>query len=533
MLQGEVDYANKKPVKDYTLTNGIIFSIRDVGYQPQWIRPNTIDATERALAELSQVLTTSCVPDRLSTTKAATVSGLSGITSQPIAAADIPNGWTTKRLILMLYTQTEYLDGTRGVEIIQAYSEHADQTFKNTYDDNMLFYINTVTTILITTHPVTGEEKYNLMGTYTVHGDNDTISSISDKCLSRPNDIYTQILANSSNAALDNYGYTNDGYGINKPLKTAHTGELGSRIPHLSNTVHTSPVHSVSETVSKYLTAANATSFGSSVTDIVDEAISTTATPTPNTVLFIRALSSVLGGFLAPTKFSWNTLKLITPNIVNNIIQGPAEIGVIKNTHMVSDATVLDSDITQDKLQPTIENIKAQLISTTMIGIAAECAITRYTVTISNNWLSATPQVFITDAGTFLPANMLPFLTGMLKDKIENVLWPVIGSNGLMDIKVTIHGCVTDTTLLLSVNNGPEILYRDATFASNTYTPLINSSLGRSYLTEEYANVIGAIQDIKEAFMANQVQSTRQPFNMGIPHNMSTGGFLNIHGNYN
>lgn len=523
MFQGEVDYTNKKTVKNYTLTNGILFPVRVAGYQTPWIRPITIDSTERALNELSQVLTASYAPDILSVTKAATISGLSGVASTPIGQADIPNGWTNTRLILVLYTQIEYNDGTRGVEIVQAYSEHADQTYKNTYDDNMLFYINTVTTILITTHPVTGVENYNLVGTYTVHSDNDTNTTLKDKCLSRPNDIYTQILANSSNIALDNYGYLNDGYSLTPTLKTAYTGELGSRIPHLSNTVHTSPMHSVSETVSKYLAAANTTSYSVSLTDVIDEAISTTATPTPNTVLFIRALSTVLGGFLSPTKFSWNTLKMITPSIANNITQGPSEIGVVKNTYATSDATILDSNITQDKLQPTIENIKAQLISTTMLGIAAECAITRYTVTIANNWLSTTPQVFITDAGTFLPAKMLPFLTDMLKSRIENVLWPVVCSNGLIDIKVTIHGCVTDTTLLISINNGPEILYRDAAFASSTYTPLINSSLGRSYLTEEFGNVITAIQDIKTAYLNNQ--SNNQPFN--------AGGFLNIHGNYN
>ena len=52
---------------------------------------------------------------------------------------------------------------------------------------------------------------------------------------------------------------------------------------------------------------------------------------------------------------------------------------------------------------------------------------------------------------------------------------------------------ITDSTINISINGQPEMIFRFPTFADSTYLPVISDKINRDNVVEEFQNLISAV----------------------------------------
>lgn len=481
-----LSFGTNGPVK---ISKILLFTTR-TDYQQPWQRTYSIEATQGTVNKFQDILYNRGNNSKLSPVATASlIPEIVNIQNKPTGAAEIPNGWQTERLRFMIIAETTGMSGTKRVSYIQGFTEFSDVTNSGLIDPNMVFFINSITN---TTHTidqvynriiVTPTSTFNVVsdifgGTRYQRGDIYDLPK-----LARPKDII------ENNMTLEMH-HPSDGRIING------SGGMGQNSAATTSRMNNDPLQYFSRLFNAFVDGKNVSTYTNNPIDVLQNAadcndvMESTLLEQP----IIKAIHNVTGE-ISPTTFTMNVLLSIDPSI------NPNDIVVVKNDYTPRpEAQHLDQSIfnaltygsdTADTLNPTAENLKAVTICHSINGMMLECLITRASISMTN--MGGENLVIISDVNSFIPDIDLIWWTNKLQSRIANILMPKITDGGLtmIDAHVT-TGITSDTSLTISVNNGPVYLYRFPTYADSLYTPTVTNSDNKALLTEGFQTLADA-----------------------------------------
>lgn len=390
----------------------------------------------------------------------------------------IPNGWETERMMFLLECEHQ-INGLTVVSYIQGFTEFHDPSYRDSIDENMLFYINSISQITKSYNPVTGQlniNPYNMFniirdisGKVTYEVERNNLKTI------RPNDILSGLYLDMK--------YNTEGERI-----TNINNEISPLNVFSSKRTNNNPMEYISSTLNHYREAKinSGTSWSTTALNVVSDSIRFSKEYELTEHPFLMAIKD-LTGILVPTEFTLNTLMSLDEHIVSKIKKFNRDI--LPSQRDLS--TILDSDITQDTLQPTMENLKANFLATTIPSLMIECLIYQCDISISNT--TNEPVVYITNPMSLIgDIDMITFIE-KLQIKIKNIILPKLTEKNQLHVEAFIHAnIIGDISISLGLNGIPPTLYRFPTFADSLYSPVITNQLQSEQVVNDFSNMLDA-----------------------------------------
>ena len=387
--------------------------------------------------------------------------------------AQIQNGWHTERLRFIMEIEQE-LNGMLLVSYFQGYTEHSEMSYTGAHDPNMPFYINSVTNVTKMMDPVTNQMIVRPHSVYNVITDQyggtryEQEFGDDDNRLIRPVD-----LINNLDSA--------DMYGELSGTVNSLTGSLTTKVQTSKRSNH-DPLAYLTNTVNAFIEGKSMTDLSSNgTTDVYKSSTVLLREASLNALPFIHALHNITGE-VTPTTFTLGMLEGMFP-YASTVTFRPQGDTLIRTN------TIMDTDDTEELYKPNIETMVATTIVHSINSIMTDNLLSIVSLTASN----ATGEDFV----EVFPAQSLIEGIDTLKyenavlAKVRNVLLPEVTRNGMLIVSFTvISDLLGDTTVTVSVNNGPAIPYRLPTFADSLYAPVVTSSAKAAILTEDLGNVL-------------------------------------------
>lgn len=466
-----------------TITHLSMYTTRH-DYKAPYQRTYSINATAGVVNKFQNIVQERGTNTRLNPIAVSSlIPEITTISTLPTGQAGIVNGWDTERFRFIMVVEANTMNGTKRISFIQGFTEFSDATASGLIDPNMVFYINSVTNVQQTIDTVNNRilsvptSTFNVITDMFGNARYQQVDPYSLPKLVRPRDIVENTMSLSSHD-------TQAGRIVNA------SGTLGQNKPIASNRVNNDPLQYFSKLYNSFVQGKNAT-LGSAA-DIVEVLENTCdiheiLEPSISAQPFFDAIHKITGE-IVPSSFTMNILLALDPNVTNL----PPQIfyrdnnGINMGPQNLPD--LMDSSDTADTLNPTAENLKAVTICNSLNGMMLECLITRLSVSMTNSF--GENAVIISDVNSFIPNVDLIMWTNKLRDRIENILFPNITDNGLTRVDVhAMTDVMKETTISISINGGPQYLYRFPTFADSLYTPVVTDTDNKDMLTEGFTTL--------------------------------------------
>lgn len=447
-------------------------------YRDTYQRGYNIEATPTSLAKLEAVFNQTGVSANhtiSNMTIANTMPEIMKLSPTVNNAIHIPNGWGTQRILFLMEVESQ-VSGSLLSTYIQGYTEYYDPTLTGNIDPNMTFFINSMTNVMRMHDPISNQIISRPMGTYNVITDlaggrkfDEIEGPGSDMKLARPNDVLQDIM----------FG---DMYGENNSINSTSDVSGNSNV---SDRANNDPLKYFTRTLNSYIDAKNDAGVGNDVTDVLRTAVNSTGEGNVLESAFIYELHSRYNNSSTPP-------STFTLNMLNGIDPNTAEVSTIV-THDLSPGTitVLDTADTEEMYQPTQETLIATNIANTISGMLVENLLTKVTLSITNQ--TGTNVTIPTNADSFIEGVDLTSYLGRLVSNVNNVLMPEITHSGLLIVSAHVDSdLMTDTTISISINYGPEVVFRLPTFADSMFTPVVTNAANKLALVDGFNNVLDA-----------------------------------------
>jgi len=414
----------------------------------------------------------------------------------PTGKSNIVNGWGTKRFRFIMTTESE-LNGTTIVSYIQGYTEYYDVSLSGLLDPNMKYYINSIVNITRIIDPVSGGVIVRPQNSFNVIIDHDGNSRVE----STYNDPYSLPFENNSIMPQNNVDLklirptdiadsikNKSLYEDDNVMVHNHAGDVDGSSAIVSNRRNNDPISHFTSTINSFITAKSTAANSYEQSDILKTAAIQSAESQIINTPFISALYSVTG-IPEPYSFTERELDMIDPNVKAYIPD--------QNTRLanVDDSTFLDTMYTEDLYKQNIETIIAVTVGESINSAIIENMLTKIAFSTTN--ISGLPTTIIDDFNSFIEGvDMIPYVN-KIKAKIDNILMPEISQNGLILIDLhVVANLLGDTTIEISVNNNPPIVYRLPTFADSLYTPVATDEVSKNLITNDFSTVMDMSYDL-------------------------------------
>lgn len=406
------------------------------------------------------------------------VNGAASLSSVPAFQANIPNGWQNKRYRFML--AVSLYDGiSEDISYIQGFTEFADPSISGYIDPNMIFYINSITSVMKVYNPSTNKfftrpkRSFNVISDMANGYQYEEIESPNSLKLIRPVDVMNKI--HILNHMAGEYNVIDTTGTLQNTTVSARNNADPST--YLAKTLNgfleaKSSIDNTADTVSLYRNSLSSSFIREGT--LVDD-------------IFIKALYNATN-IINPTSFTLNILATIDPDVNNkgkiinrDAVYGGTVEGVLAN---VSD--------TAETYDASIETIKAANVLHSMNSMLIDNMITKLSVSFTNE-SGPVPTVIVTDINTFIDTPDLMTLDMKVKQHIRSVLMPSLTDNGYTAIRVLfVTDLLGDTNISISVNHGPDVIYRYPAYADALYSPVISTRDNMQTLVEDVQNLMDA-----------------------------------------
>lgn len=406
----------------------------------------------------------------------------------------IPNGWSTERMRFIMEVDA-FSNGITMCYFIQGFSEYHDPTLSGNIDDNMRFFINSVTQVRKVHDFTNGINRIMPYETYQVLRD---ISP--DSQYGIMDDNKRIIMPQNALVNLD----------IQESWRTSGsnvmnvTDLLSPDVVKTSRRKNNNPMSYLVKTMNAYRDVVKSNPDEIYVANAFQSAANSIAEPDITANMFVAALANVTNRF-TPTDFSLNELLLLDPDIQYKIkkFERVDHLDTVPNLS-------LDSNVTESNLNPTPENLKATYLANTIPSLMLDCLLFSANISITNT--SIEPVIIVTSANTIIQDLDLIQAVQLFETKLKSIVYPKITDNSLtmIDLHMTCE-VIGDISVSISINGYPPILFRYPTFADSMYTPMVTNLQKRDLLYEDIGSVIDAAYGIKEN--PNDLQfSNQQPY---------------------
>jgi hypothetical protein len=449
-------------------------------YDDIYQRSYTLDANTGTLMKLEAIFQNNQVRSNTlldNTTVAQTVPEVIKLSGMPTGMATIANGWRTQRLLFLLEAEN-IIGGVTHIIYVQGYTEYYDPTITGIIDPNMLFYINSITEVMRVPksnggYDIIPRNTYNVItDEYTGNRHLEVGTMDNDLSLIRPKDVIETMMIESM--------YGSDTSSI---INTA-SNVVGN--VSVSAKAHNDPSKYFTNTVNAYLDAKSIVDTNSTDYESILRQASSLVAETGlfgEKVGLIHAIHQITGD-LRPTTFTLNILQMIDPMLSNKstLIDNSRDF---MNTAYLNP---LDSDVTANQLQPIQENLKANTIAHAINAYMIENLLTSIDISFTN----------IGYEPTVVPSNATSFIEGIDKigyvnrviAKVRNILLPMISDSGQTIVEAAVHAdLLGDTSVLISLNLNPGILFRFPTFADSLYVPVVTTAGNRASVVSDFGSI--------------------------------------------
>jgi len=464
------------------INRAFMIPTRKSGFNDMYIRSYNLNATHNTMNKLEDILARTGVGANGALHDVSVVNNVPEIMSlsaNPLGLATIDNGWSTQRLTFILEVESN-MGGLNLVSYIQGYTEHYDPSLSGHIDPNMLFHINSIATVTRMVDPMSGaiiatphsnfniiKDSFNQAQYQEVHD--------SDLKLIRPTDVISKIGHIQTFGDDPNVNILSDN--VSGGVYTSARGN-NSAVKHFSKTVNS------------YINTRNTQSIGYSSEDNLMMAASEAASETNLLGIPFIAQLQAITGLIPPTNFTLNQLSKMDPGIADKIIL------IDNNAAMTSVApTILDSDNTEVTYKPNLESVMAMTIAHSVNDMLVSNLLTEVSFSTTN--ITGTPITNIIDVRSLIEGINTVSYANKVRSTIDMILMPEITQNGMIivDILVT-SSLLVDTTVSVSINGNPHVVFRYPTFSDSLYVPVISDEINSTRMSDDMGLVLDAVTNV-------------------------------------
>lgn len=449
-------------------------------YRTPQIRSYTLNTTYDTLNNIHELVSRGSKRNLDPLNLSRVVPGVIGLSKIGINA-NIPYGWEEERLRFMMEIISDHNLG-KLFTYIQGYSDYYDASMSGHIDPNITLFINSITEVLYFVDINTGKENFRILKSYNVFNNNySTYDSYEMEKLRviRPLDII-------SNLDMISVG-DEDGYHIDT---TSNFREVKT-----SRRINNDPMRYLSKVLDSHIQSRDLSSVGYSNRDLTSNAMALAAEDSLISNPFLALIHDNTGE-INPSSFTIGYLNELDRNLLTDPNR-TTMLRVSENGHRLpTQLNSLETNDTEDFTQPTIETVLSQEILGSIIDTMTSNFITEIILTMTNDTVDLAPVVVLHNVSCFIDKSYsieIEFCNRLIS-YIENVLMPKITQNNNILLNCTLSISLnTDSTINISVNGQPEMIYRFPTFADSTYAPVISDKINQDNIVGEFENLISAI----------------------------------------
>lgn len=456
----------------------LLIPTNESGYQNMYQRSYDVAASYgdvNALAEtIHQTLGsngTSSVPINL---LAQTVPGVVKLTfgptyNTPIA---IENGWGTARLRFLLTTEEEVNGQTRLVHF-QGYTNYPGYTASGNIDPEMNFSINSVMIVNKIMYP-TGEFYYMPSAHYNVitrdgeemyqEVDNPTV-------LIRPLDVVSSLRNESK--------YGGDAAIIHDFTNTTIAGPMGS------SRLNNDAMSYLSKALNGYITGKSLSDRGSNQEDIYNAAIGQVSEPILTRTEFIQHLFQVKH-ILNATSFKLKDLALMDNTIESRLVL----INKNSSEYMLERPAFTSATDTMETLTPIPETMRVLDMVNSLNALMSANLLSKLGLSITNE----TGELLVApiDLGSYVEGIDMRTYADRVVQHFTHVVYPRINPEGRLLRMLFYSELMGDTSVSVSFDNEPDMIYRFPTFADSLFSPVITTPAYKEQTTDSFSSLFDA-----------------------------------------
>jgi len=461
----------------------ILIATRKNGYNDVYGRSYDLNMTNGGQNALENFLANSSVLKRgglNNITVANNLPNLVSMQNSPTHKVNIANNWGTQRLAFIMEVESN-IGGSMLVSYLQGYSEYHDPSLSGRIDPQVPFHINSIATVTKMVDPITNMLIAKPYSNFNIIKDafNNTqaIEEITDDKfkLIRPSDVISGI------------GHVTT-FGRDSGLVRDTVSDL-SAASTSSDRGNNSPIKYLTKTINSYVHNLNTPGY-----EEEDNLMLATAEYASDHSLvaipFINALYNQTG-VPAPTVFNIDILSRMDPDIQNKILLIENGSTLVPNTP----TSILDTNNTEVNYKPTIEATIANIVAHSVTDLLVSNLLATVDFSVSNRM--GPPLVVISNVRSFMDGIDVTSYANKLSTGVEAVLMPEITQNGLLMIELLVHSdLLTETTVSVSVNAAPPVVFRFPTFADSLFSPIITNQTNQTLFTDDMSGVLNTVYNI-------------------------------------
>jgi hypothetical protein len=128
--------------------------------------------------------------------------------------------------------------------------------------------------------------------------------------------------------------------------------------------------------------------------------------------------------------------------------------------------------------------------------------------------MTGTNIVIASNARSFIEGIDIARYLNKVESTISTILMPEITKNGLIDLEVFVHTeLLTETTISVSLNGYPPVVFRFPTFADSLYVPVISDPTNKTLFSDDMGIVLDTVTTVSNGANSN-IDYTNSSVNM-------------------
>ena len=388
-------------------------------------------------------------------------------------ATMIPYGWDTERLTWILSVSSPSVMGSTIVTYLQGYTEYYDPGISGLLDPNMLFYINSATTVEIMQDPVTGQEitkplsVFNLV--YDIAGEGYLEYSHEDTMLmARPEDIVLGIYGKRSQSL------------INIPTTNAYdeNGKAVGSKKLIGTNVAT-------DIINGYL-KADGMAEGNMETGMLNslDIISDTS---PMSVPILATIAA---------RYDTNSVSAVHAGVLEELVPGFSLKDIVHSDRIIRGEEGSYLATVQTEVMPSTEHNPTAAIASEIadgaIGAVMDAKLTRVSFIVTNMTADGMVDASLTDVPkTLIPGIDATQLGFKFINVIQHVIFPNVTKGNRMAMSVNATIDIFGVSLItIEMDGYPPYTIPFSSGASNIYSPAVTTQSQFQHMVNAYDYIL-------------------------------------------
>lgn len=480
-MNNNVNVLSRIKIKKFLITETGTYNAY---YQRPWethFNQTTVDNLTERVAEMDRTGTKSIQPELFS----GLASNFVHPSTNPQNLVMLPNGWNEKRLRFLLEVElVEGLSSSGTIFYFQGYTDYLGATNSGNLDPEMLFIINSYVKVKrfnqstqfgIQVKDIIAETAQIINGIIYSDGESNSPFKL------RPYDVFSGI--RSAYVTLNNQ-YDDDNNSSRQFFDTTIVLSPRETIKNSRNNNIASRY--LSEIIDSHRhSQEDLEGFGGGEENLYERCSSRSYTDGPSYNEFIRCLSNITGR-PNQTTFNYGDLLSVDQDVIHNtkcIILAPQARTKLVNTGDSAEWNSRDNETVMSSL--LINSIPSLMVENFLTAVHLQA--TNYDGEI---------QIIVLAYESFIESDISQYI-GRFKDAVvRQVLFDMTYGNQISFKLEMISDLMNNTSINISLDGGPDVLYNASSFCDSLLTPIIGSDKNTyTSLTNDVEHLLNTIKE--------------------------------------